>query len=117
MEAGSRKHLLEKRVNEVDAVIPSPKDRAAFIHGVLQEHAPNLTVWDKVAAFAEMLGAFSIAEPGLEDVVKPLLVRVHTIHYLHGRDLTSCLTKSNLPEPQDSTKLLALESMELTDPE
>lgn len=104
----------------LDSTIPSPKDRAAFIHGVLSEHAPNLTVWDKICAFSEMLGAFSVSEPALEDVVKPLLRRVYAIHYMHGGNLTSCLTKLNLPETQKqlgSTSIPSLESMELTDPE
>lgn len=102
MDEGLRKTLLASRIVEVDKITVTPNERALFIHGVLLENAPNLTVWDKVAGFAELLGSYVEVEPALEDVIKPLLKRVYTLHYFHGRELQSCLTKSNLTEPQKS---------------
>lgn len=100
MAEDNRENLRQARIIEVDSVIVSPLERAAFIHGVLKQHAPTLTVWDRIAGCAEIIGALSSAEPALEDVAKNLLRRVYVIHYFHGGDLASCLTKSNLPEGQ-----------------
>ena len=113
MEGNPKDKLLAQRIIDIDLNVPSPKDRAAFIHGVLKEHAPDVTVWDQVCAFGELLGAFSLAEPGLEEVVKPLLKRIYTIHYFHGKDLKSCLKKSNYTMDQsDSTNEPQLKLMD-----
>jgi hypothetical protein len=102
MDDGLRKTLLASRIVEIDKVTISPNERAAFIHGVLLENAPELTVWDKIAGFSELLGSYVEVEPALEDVIKPLLKRVYTLHYFHGKELGSCLTKSNLHETPKS---------------
>ena len=116
MEGKPNKNMLAERVVAVDLLVVSPKERAAYIHGVLKEHAPNATVWDQICAFGELLGAFSLSEPALEDVVRPLLKRIYTIHYLHGRDLESCLKSNSTPSVLDSINVQALKLMEPIDP-
>lgn len=108
MADNDRTDSIKARIIEVDAVTPSPEQRAAFIHGVLKEYAPNLTTWDMIAGLSSILGALTLSEPALEQVIKPLVVRVHQIHYVHGGDLKSCLERKSkliLPDSVDFTKL------------
>lgn len=113
MAESGGKTLREARIVEVDSVVVSPSERASFINGVLAKHCPELTLWDKIAGFAELLAAFSVAEPALEDVAKTLVKRVYVIHYFHGRELKSCLKKLNLTETPKRVSSTPLENFEL----
>jgi len=112
MAKDARREVIEKRIVEVDSIIPSPNRIAAFIHGVLKREIPNITSWDLIAGCSEIVAALSIAEPALEAEAKALVKKVYAVHYFHGKDLKSCIT-SNLTSPVESasTKEQPLELM------
>lgn len=71
----------EYRIDEIDARTDSPHVCAQRIWNILRQHAPNETNWDILCFAVEYIGMLVPECPWLEDVAKPLAVRVYTAHY------------------------------------
>lgn len=74
--------LVEQRMIEVDAKIPSPQQRAEKILALVRANPNDLpTVWDVVCFASEYIGSQVATLPFLEDNAKELLMLVYAFHY------------------------------------
>jgi hypothetical protein len=84
---------LDKRIGVIDALIPSPAQRAARIWKVIRAHDVGYTDWDIICFAAEVLGYFVPRYPWMTTVVQRLNKLVYNAHYLATEEM--CLIPKN----------------------
>lgn len=81
----SRKEI-ESRMEEIDKLIKSPKDRALLIYSILREN-PSLTTWDVMCFCAEWMGQMTAVWDWLEEPAKAIAKSTYYIHYYRSEEV------------------------------
>lgn len=94
---------LDRRIKEIDAIIPSPSDRATRVWTLLQTHDPDLTTWDILCFCAEFMGMTSERYQWILPISKRFVRLVYSAHYYdeHRTDAESDRITRKI-EPLDS---------------
>lgn len=86
---------IKELMKEVDALHPSPSQRAERVYSILMHHAPELSLWDIACFSIEMLGKVSL-DPSFQPVigapVKELSRQIYSIHYFNSEELFGAQT-------------------------
>lgn len=80
MDSGNSPHPLAGKIDEIDAIVPSPEKRAEVLWALIRAQE-NVTTWDTICFCVNALGLLSAEYLWLRDGAQRLSVAVYHAHY------------------------------------
>lgn len=83
----SQNPRMERRVEELDRLTPSPEDRAQVVYNTIKTHLPEATNWDVICFCINYLALSSLSYEWLKDATMHLARQVYNAHYFKTEEL------------------------------
>ena len=89
---------MERRIAEIDRLIPSPEQRAQEVYNAIKQTLPDKTNWDVICFCINYLGLSAQAYDWMESAVRHLSRQIYNAHYFKTEELglTSDIQKESL---------------------